>query len=332
VKVETIDALYAQLRRCRDHCRGRKYIHHRTDGDHACDEHSARRKCAKIVKNDPSAECRWCERTCRPHVCTPLSAGSIRVIHAILSGAFARAVRWGWLAISPLEHAEPPAVPSPNPTPPTPDEAARILTEAWKDPDWGTLVWFAMTTGARRGEVCGLRWSHLNLDAGLAVLQRSIAQVGGQQWEKGTKTHQHRRVTLDPELVEVLRQHRTRCDARAEIVGTKVRRDGFVFSPAPDCSVQLRPDTASQRYRRLAARLGIDTHLHCLRHYSATELIAAGVDPRTVAGRLGHSGGGSTTLRAYSAWVIEADQRAAAALAARRPRPGRPGGSVGQPA
>jgi hypothetical protein len=60
-------------------------------------------------------------------------------------------------------------------------------------------------------------------------------------------------------------------------------------------------------------------HIHQLRHYSATELIAAGVDVRTVAGRLGHGGGGATTLRVYSAWVAEADQRAAAALGFRLP-------------
>ena len=47
------------------------------------------------------------------------------------------------------------------------------------------------------------------------------------------------------------------------------------------------PDTVTQRYGRLVKRLGFDTHLHSLRHYSATELIAAGVDIRTVAGRLG---------------------------------------------
>ena len=69
----------------------------------------------------------------------------------------------------------------------------------------------------------------------------------------------------------------------------------------------------------MCARLGWSMHIHQLRHYSATELIAAGVDIRTVAGRLGHSGGGSTTLRVYSAWVAEADQRAASALAARMP-------------
>ncbi len=69
----------------------------------------------------------------------------------------------------------------------------------------------------------------------------------------------------------------------------------------------------------MCARLGFDMHIHQLRHYSATELIAAGVDVRTVAGRLGHGAGGATTLRVYSAWVAEADQRAAGNLAARLP-------------
>jgi site-specific recombinase XerD len=47
-----------------------------------------------------------------------------------------------------------------------------------------------------------------------------------------------------------------------------------------------------------------------LRHYSATELIAAGVDVRTVAGRLGHGGGGATTLRVYAAWLAATDKKA----------------------
>jgi integrase len=174
-----------------------------------------------------------------------------------------------------------------------------------------------MITGARRGELCGLRWQHVDLDAGVVTFERSIGQIAGQMWEKGTKTHQTRRVTVDSETVEILREHRQRCDERASSGGISVRPDGFVFSLTPDCSTQIRPDTITQRYGRLAKRLGIETNLHALRHYSATELIAAGVDPRTVAGRLGHAGGGSTTLRVYSAWVAEADQRAAAALAAR---------------
>ncbi|GHF15834.1 hypothetical protein GCM10017786_57090 [Amycolatopsis deserti] len=74
----------------------------------------------------------------------------------------------------------------------------------------------------------------------------------------------------------------------------------------------------------MSRSLGLDTHLHQLRHYSATELIAAGVDVRTVAGRLGHSGGGTTTLKTtlkvYSAWVAEADQKAAGKLTGRMPQ------------
>jgi integrase len=324
VKVETVEGLYGSMRRCRDHCRGRKFVQHRTSREHLCDEHTARRKCAKVVTGDQSAECRWCDRICRGHECSPLAAGSIRVVHAILSGAFSRAVRWGWIATSPIDQVEAPSVPRPNPDPPSAAEAAELLAEAWKDDDWGTLVWFTMTTGARRGEICGMRWSDLDLSTGVAVFRSSIGQIAGHQWEKDPKTHQHRRVTLDAELVKVLLEHRQRCDERAHAVDTTVRRDGFVFSPVPDCSRQTSPDTVTQRYGRMARRLGLDTHLHCLRHYSATELIAAGVDIRTVAGRLGHAGGGATTLRTYTAFVLEADQRAAKALAARRPRPNRP--------
>ncbi|MGH3616226.1 MAG: hypothetical protein ACRDRK_27260 [Pseudonocardia sp.] len=68
VRAETIESLYSQLRRCRDHCRGEKFTQHRTAGEHACDEHSARRKCAR--SDDPAAACQWCERACKPHSCT----------------------------------------------------------------------------------------------------------------------------------------------------------------------------------------------------------------------------------------------------------------------
>jgi hypothetical protein len=105
----------------------------------------------------------------------------------------------------------------------------------------------------------------------------------------------------------------------AASLGIELSEDAFVFSTAPDRSTRMNPDTVTQRYSRMCKRLGWDLHIHQLRHYSATELIAAGVDIRTVAGRIGHGGGGTTTLRVYSAWVAEADQRAAGALAARLP-------------
>jgi integrase len=100
-------------------------------------------------------------------------------------------------------------------------------------------------------------------------------------------------------------------------LGAEPDDQAFVFSYEPDHTRRCDPDGVSHRYTNMCATLGIDTHLHALRHYAATELLTSGVDVRTVAGRLGHGGGGTTTLRVYAAWNAESDKRAADILAAR---------------
>jgi integrase len=295
---ETLDAFYAELRRCRDGCDGRRpKIGHHSAQPHKCDER------------------------CVSHVCKPLAASTIRQIHWILSGAFERAVRWHWIAVSPVSAAQPPAPPRPNPSPPSAADAARILTEAWKDPAWGTFLWVAMTTGARRGELCALRRADVDLDGAVLVVDESIhgRRTRGLT-SKDTKSHQQRRIALDDATVAILREHITVQNKTAKHLDTRIAKDAYLFSLDPDCSTPLVPDSVSQRYDRLAGRLELDTTLHSLRHYNATELISAGVDLRTVAGRLGHGGGGTTTLRVYAAWVTEADQRAASTIAAKLPR------------
>lgn len=142
--------------------------------------------------------------------------------------------------------------------------------------------------------------------------------------EAELKTQQQRRVALDAKTAEILREHIKRARGRAASLGLDLRADAFLFSGSPDSSTSPIPDSVTQRYDRLAARLDIATTFHRLRHYSATELIEAGVDLWTVAGQLGHGGGGTTTLKTYSAWVSEAAQRADTSLGARmpgRPRP-----------
>lgn len=292
---DALDSLYAELRRCQIHCKVRGLIDHRTPRAHDCDER------------------------CRPHQCRPLSSSTIRQIHFVLRGAFAKAQRWRWVSINPVEFASPPGAKAPEPKPPSAEDAARIVDEAWRDPDCGMLVWLTMTTGARRGELCAIHWTDVDLDEGVLTLRRSILQDGTRMLEKDTKTHQHRRLALDPATVELLRDHRSRITDRCEAIGVAFDRRGFLFSLDPAGKTHLVPGSVSQRYSRMTERLGIDSHLHCLRHYSATELIATGVDVRTVAGRLGHSGGGTTTLRVYAAWLAEADQRASTSLAARIP-------------
>ena len=294
---ETFDAFYTVLRTCRAHCGGRKYIEHRTEEAHDCDER------------------------CKPHSCRPLAASSIRQIHWCLSGALQRAVRWRWISVNPIDQADTPRAAKSDPHPPTPEQAAAILNAAFKDLGWGMLVWIAMTTGARRGEICALRWDGVDVTNRTLTIGSSIAQDGARTWEKDTKTHQQRRIALDEDSAALLEAYRVWCRQQAASIGAKLVQNARVFSDSPDHSTWLKPDTVTQRYRRMCAKLGWDMNIHQLRHFSATELISAGVDIRTVAGRLGHGGGGSTTLRVYSAWVSEADQRAAGNLASRIPRP-----------
>ena len=155
----------------------------------------------------------------------------------------------------------------------------------------GLYLWLAVMTGARRGEMLALRWNHLDLDAGVMEVRRNY--VWGR--EKDPKSHQMRRLSIDAATLELLREHQAECEKQFTLVGEKLNRSTFVFSAAPDRSRPRYPSSMSQRFRRLADRLGIDAHLHALRHYAATELLIAGVDLRTVAGRLGH-GDGSITL------------------------------------
>jgi len=89
--------------------------------------------------------------------------------------------------------------------------------------------------------------------------------------------------------------------------------DAFAFSPDPSGRMPWNPDTMTHRYRRYARRVGIASSLKELRHYSATQLLAAGTDLNTVAGRLGHAEG-STTLKFYAQFTRPADQRAAAII------------------
>ena len=209
-----------------------------------------------------------------------------------------------------------------EPDPPSAAEAAALLNAAWSDPEWGLLVWLTMLTGPRRGEISALRWRHVDLDRGQLWIERSNSQPKSGLKEKRTKTNQRRKLALDEHTVSLLRTHRDMWADRCAALGCELGTESFVFSPAPDGSTPYLPRAISQRYRKLALRLKLrSTRLHSLRHYSATELIAAGVDIRTVAGRLGHGSGGATTLKVYAAWVSEADRRAADTMAATVPRP-----------
>jgi integrase len=116
-----------------------------------------------------------------------------------------------------------------------------------------------MTTGARRGELCAMRLSLLDLSEGRESvwLRTAIRREPGAGWGEGElKTHQQRRIALDAETAAALREHVDRCRERAAALGVELRPDAFVFSNAFDGSTFLTPDSVTQRYDRMAARWG----------------------------------------------------------------------------
>lgn len=244
-----------------------------------------------------------------------LSAATIRHVHAVLSGALGQAVRWGWIPTNPATSASPPKLRKTNIAPPAIADTHTILSAADDhDPDFGALLRVLAATGARRGEVCGLRWTDLDQKAGTLAIQRSVASVDGGTTMNDTKTHADRRIAVDPDTITVLAARRKRQERVAKACGVKLVADAFMFSAEPDGSQPLHPDTITGGFRRICTRLGLSgVRLHDLRHLHATQLLAAGVPIRTVSGRLGHANA-ATTLNVYAAFVEASDRDAAAVI------------------
>lgn len=240
---------------------------------------------------------------------------SVRKSHAVLSAAYSQAVRWGWVERNPVLRATPPPSRGREIRPPTMTELGRLLQECNKaHPDLAALLHVAATTGARRGELCGLRWGDVDLERGTLTISRSISDAGSEVEVKDTKTHQARRLALDATTLDILRLHRERVEERATLAGATLGPDSYVWSQAIDASIAYRPDRVTGAFRTLRDRLDLPhVTFHGLRHFTATTLASQGVPVRTIAGRLGHANPG-ITLRTYAHYLDVADQEAADAI------------------
>jgi integrase len=157
-----------------------------------------------------------------------------------------------------------------------------------------------------------LRWPDIEGD--LIRIRRSLYRAGGDRGEKATKGGRERWVAVGPVARVLLEDWRTHCVARAQGAGVDLVADAFVVSPMPDGSRPVNPDTLSSVVHELCADLWIPlVHLHSLRHYAATELIGAGVNPRDAAELLGHVDP-ALTLRVYAHATAERQRQAADVL------------------
>jgi integrase len=242
-----------------------------------------------------------------------LAPATVRQVHAIIRRAFKQAMTWGWVSMNPAAVATLPRRVKPDLAPPDVGEVDELLQAATElDPEFGHFLHLSATTGARRGEMCALRWRNVDEEKGTLSIERSIIELsGGGILEKDTKTHASRRIALDEHTLLVLESQRALIEERATFFGVEVIEDAFIFSREPDGSAPWTPDSATRSFMKIRDELGFDNiRLHDMRHFAATRLIAGGVPIRTVSGRLGHANP-ATTLSVYSHFVEASDQDAA---------------------
>lgn len=246
----------------------------------------------------------------------PLAPNTVQRIHALVRRAMNQGVKWGWIAVNPALAASPPRVLKAAIGVPPADAVVALIGAAEEvNPALPAFLRLAAVTGARRGELCALRWKHLDLASGTLHIAGSIVEAGGALIEKDTKTHAERRVRLDARTVDVLEAHRKRVLGVLRQARVELDPDAFVFSHDPTRREPWRPNYVTLAFGRLAKAQGLDgLRLHDLRHFAATTMLANGVDVRTAAGRLGHANA-ATTLNVYSHFVPAADERAATTMA-----------------
>ena len=228
-----------------------------------------------------------------------LSPGTLIKHHNLLRSALSQGVIWRTLTRNVAEAVKPPKVSRKEMRALTGPEVHRML-EACEDTAWHSIFHTLTWTGLRRSELLGLRWKDVDLIlASLRVVQSVQRLNTGEFIVQEPKTASGRRtIALSPASCLVLREHREKQEADATLLGRQLTEDDLVFSH-PDGSPR-DPSTLTLAFRRLTRRVGLDgVRLHDLRHTMASLYLEQGVNPKTVAERLGHASV-TITLDLYS--------------------------------
>lgn len=220
-----------------------------------------------------------------------LSPRTVRYIHTIIGRALREAVAWDRVVRNVARAAQPPgAAQAQAPEMRTWDAPtlARFLKHVQDDRHYPTWLFLA-TTGCRRGEALGLRWSDVDLDAGKVVLRQTITSIAYEvRVAHRTKSGKPRAVELDRPTVAAVRAVRVRQAQERLLLGSAYVDQDLVFA-GPD-GRPVHPELFSMAFSRRVARYKLPRiRLHDLRHTWATLALSAGVDVKIVSERLGHA-------------------------------------------
>lgn len=228
---------------------------------------------------------RCCER--RP------SARTVQYVHAVLRSALQQAIREELIARNVARIVETPTVETKEVRPLDVGETKALLKTA--RPHRLYALWLLLvSTGLRRGEVLGLTWSDVNLNAGTLRVRRNVQRIRRELIFGTPKTTRSvRTVSLPRRCVQALMEHRAAQDRERKIAGPKWKPAegqpaGLVFTTSTGRVID--PRGLNRMLTILCRDAGVRrVRVHDLRHTCASLLLAQGVDARTIMETLGHS-------------------------------------------
>jgi integrase len=234
---------------------------------------------------------------------------SVQYQHRIISNALKHAVKMGVLSRNVAQTVDPPRLIRKPLSVLAPEDLARFL-EAAKNTIYYPLLFTALYTGMRRGELLALRWRDIALAMATLSVVNSMYRLNRQTMIKEPKSpHSRRMIALPPTLTLMLSNYKIEQARQREIVGKPLSDSDFVFAHID--GEPIDPDTVTQAFGNILQKAGLP-HLrfHDLRHTHATLMLKAGVHPKIVSERLGHAKV-SITLDIYS-HILPGLQEAAA--------------------
>jgi len=245
----------------------------------------------------------------------PLAAKTVLRVHRVIRKALGDAERKGLINSNPARLADKPSTAQDdNERPAWTPAQLRAFLDAAAGEQLYPLFRLAALSGMRRGELCGLMWEDVNFSAQTVRVRQTLAMINGKPKVESPKSRRSRRVLdLDDETADTLRAHRESQAELREFIGTSWTETGYVFTNPT--GRPHHPDNVSRAFTGFVRTLDVPyLTLHGLRHTHATQLLAAGTNPRIVSERLGHANV-AFTLQVYG-HVLPGQQRQAAEAAA----------------
>ena len=245
-----------------------------------------------------------------------LSAKTILEHHRLISTVLDQAEREGLIPFSVASKATLPKVQKKEVNYFQPMEVQAIRDALENEPiKWKVLVHLLLITGARRGEVLGLKWDKVDFDGNRVHICNNVLyspDVGIYEDSPKTATS-NRYITLPLETMKLLRQYRAWQSGERLRLGEYFQNQDFVF--CQDNGKPMHPDSVTDWLKKFSKRHGLP-HInpHAFRHTMASMLYFNGVDSVSISKRLGHAQV-STTANIYAHVMEEADQRNADILA-----------------